>query len=190
MDMDVMWSSLRWPGTEHVRWTRNGHLRADSLGVYGLSGGPARVSYQLLAEPGGGARRVAIEVTGPTGSDRLVLAGDGAGSWFNAEGEPITALAGCLDVDISITPLTNTLPIRRLCLEPGANAELSVVYVTVPDLRVRAVTQRYTRLDHAGSAPVYRYRSGAFHADITVDEHGLVLDYPGIWKRSTIQHRT
>jgi hypothetical protein len=57
--------------------------------------------------------------------------------------------------------------------------DLMVAYIDFPDLKVSAVPQRYTRTseDH------YLYESGSFRADLSVDEHGLVLDYPGYWRR-------
>jgi hypothetical protein len=183
VEKDVMWSSLAWPGVEHVRWTEDGQLRADSLAVHGLEEGPARVSCQVIAEPDGRTRHVAVEVTGPAGPGRLVLSSDGEGAWTGSDGRPLPDLAGCVDVDISTTPLTNTLPIRRLGLAPGASADLLVAYVTVPQLELSAATQRYTHLDGPGSATVYRYESGSFQADLPVDGHGLVIDYPGLWQR-------
>jgi hypothetical protein len=70
IEKEVMWSSLAWPGVEHVRWIENGQLRADSLAVHGLEEGSARVSCQVIADADG--RRVtspsmsviAPEVTG------------------------------------------------------------------------------------------------------------------------------
>ena len=44
---------------------------------------------------------------------RTSVASDGAGHWRVDERER-PDLEGCLDVDIQITPFTNTLPIRRL----------------------------------------------------------------------------
>jgi hypothetical protein len=94
-------------------------------------------------------------------------------------------LDGCHDVDIRVTPFTNTLPIRRLALAPGASAELRVGYITVPDLSIRPVRQRYTCLARSESGGIFRYDSldSGFRADLTVDAHGLVVEYPGIWMR-------
>jgi uncharacterized protein len=85
-------------------------------------------------------------------------------------------------VDIAISPLSNTLPIRRLELAVGESAEITTAYVAVPDLTVVTDPQRYTRLaDHE-----YRYesRDSNFKRVITVDEHGLVVTYPGLFVRS------
>jgi len=91
----------------------------------------------------------------------------------------MAVLAGCIDVDFTASPFTNTLPIRRLGLGVGQSARLRVVYIRVPALEIRPATQTYTRLD----ATHYRYESGTFRADLPVDEDGLVLDYPGLWRR-------
>jgi uncharacterized protein len=58
--------------------------------------------------------------------------------------------------------------------------DLSIAYVSLPELEVRTVQQRYTRLDE----DCYRYESGSFRADLPVDQHGFVIDYPGLWQRA------
>lgn len=180
--MEVVWSSLAWPGTEHVAWADSSGLRADSIAVHALPGGPVRVRYKIAADPSVRTRQVAIDVAGSDHTNRLALRADDDGMWFDDDGRPIAELRGCQDVDISCTPLTNTLPIRRLGLTPGSSAELEVAYIAVPQLKPQKRQQRYTRLqDRAGNA-VYRYESGSFRADLTIDEHSLVVHYPGLWQ--------
>ncbi len=90
-------------------------------------------------------------------------------------------LHGCHYVDIAAVAFTNTLPIRHLALTIGQSAEIAVAYVHVPELRVERVAQRYTRV----AAQRYRYEglSTGFVAEITVDEDGLVMDYPQLCRR-------
>ena len=111
----------------------------------------------------------------------LHLESDGQGHW-QENGKVRPDLQGCIDVDIQATPLTNTLPIRRLGLENGQGMDIRLCYITVPDLTVSPASQRYTALD-AGS--LYRFESleSGFTADLPVDEDGFVLDYPGLFKR-------
>jgi hypothetical protein len=52
-------------------------------------------------------------------------------------------------------------------------------WVRFPNLNVEPLDQTYTRLGER----TYRYQSGTFEADLEVDDEGLVLDYPGIWRR-------
>ncbi|HVU10099.1 MAG TPA: putative glycolipid-binding domain-containing protein, partial [Phototrophicaceae bacterium] len=44
----------------------------------------------------------------------LHIVSDGHGKWRDADDNPLPELDGCIDVDISATPFTNTLPIRRI----------------------------------------------------------------------------
>jgi hypothetical protein len=113
---------------------------------------------------------------------RLRLHADGAGNWTDDAGTPLPALEGCLDVDLSFSPFTNTLAIRRLGLEPGSSGDTRVALVSVPALTVEPDPQRYTCL--AGGD---RYRFDSLDSDFTrelpVDEHDLLLEYPGLFRR-------
>jgi uncharacterized protein len=118
-----------------------------------------------------------------TGVDRrVVLTSDGAGHWRDGSGASIPHLDGAIDVDLSATPLTNTLPIRRLDLAEGETADIRAVYVRLPNLAVTIDPQRYTCLERGRR---YRYESldSDFVRDIEVDADGLVTMYPGLFRR-------
>jgi hypothetical protein len=110
---------------------------------------------------------------------------DGAGAWATAAGEPLPDLAGCLEVDISATPFTNTLPIRRLALQPGESREVPAAYIDVAEATVSRAPQRYTRLETGGDGALYRYEGllWDFRATLPVDRDGLVTDYPELFRR-------
>lgn len=157
--MEIVWESLEWPGIEHVIWDGD-NGRADSVAVMLPPDGPQRVSYRI--SPG------RVEING------LILDHDGEGNWRDRP-----ELEGCLEVDISTTPLTNTLPINRLGLSLGESLDIRAAHVKLPALTVSAMAQRYTRLGER----LYRYQSKGFQADLVVDEYALVVDYPGLWRR-------
>ncbi len=72
----------------------------------------------------------------------------------------MATLDGCTDVDISVTPFTNTLPIRRLNLDQDESTEIETVYISVPELQVETAIQRYTCLDSLDDeGGRYRYES-------------------------------
>ena len=96
--------------------------------------------------------------------------------WSGTERPP--EYIDCVDVDLSFTPATNTLPIRRLGLEIGEETEIHVVWLIWPELSIQRVLQRYTRL----AEDRYRYTQDEFEAELTVDRHGLVLEYEGLWR--------
>jgi uncharacterized protein len=103
--------------------------------------------------------------------------------WIDAGGVPLPELSGCTDVDIMITPFTNTLPIKRLHLKPAEAREIAVVYIGLPGLVVSKFEQRYTCLSSGEDGSVYRYENvkSDFRADLLVDTDGLVVDYPNIF---------
>jgi hypothetical protein len=115
------------------------------------------------------------------GDRQVELQSDGSGNW-SVDGRPAPHLKGATDVDITATPFTNTLPIRRLGLKPGQGQNILVAYVDLSGLAVTADPQRYTCLE---PGRLYRFESsgGSFVRDIRVDGNGLVVDYPGLFKR-------
>lgn len=87
-----------------------------------------------------------------------------------------------IDVDLYASPLTNTLPIRRLGLlgQPaGAVHTIIAAWVLLPSLAVVPSEQTYTVL---GDGKI-RYASGTFTADLTVDAEGFATDYPELATR-------
>ncbi|HEX8940087.1 MAG TPA: putative glycolipid-binding domain-containing protein, partial [Candidatus Limnocylindrales bacterium] len=101
-----------------------------------------------------------------------------ADEWWR-DAEPL-GIDGCPDVDLVVTPATNTLPIRRLGLQAGETATIRALWIRVPSLELVVAEQEYAC--HAPGR--YRYRAGSFAADLEVDEDGLVVDYAGIWRRA------
>jgi len=94
----------------------------------------------------------------------------------------LVPLDGCIDVDILASPFTNTLAINRLALEPGQSEEIRVAFIDPANATARPVEQRYTRLD----ANRYRYEglASGFTAELPVDEDGLLIEYPGYFRRA------
>ena len=84
-------------------------------------------------------------------------------------------LAGALDVDLENSPLTNTLPVRRLSLSDGApdvSHDLQMVFVRLPSLEVVHSVQTYRAL----GGGVIDFRSGDFQATLQMDADGYVVD--------------
>jgi hypothetical protein len=161
---------------------------ADSLVLGIREAVPFRLWYQVRMDRAWNVRECLLQ-TGREKGQTIHLHTDGQGHWTNAEGVAYSHLDGCLDLDISCTPFTNTLPIRRLALTPGESADLLVAYIAIPELSIRPMQQRYTCLSRTASGGIYRYENmeSNFTADLPVDAQGLVVDYPGIWKRVKIR---
>jgi hypothetical protein len=119
------------------------------------------------------------------GARELSLDADGAGRW-QIDGAAAPELDGCLDVDLESSALTNAFPVHRLGLDIGREADAPAAYVRARDLRVERLDQHYVRLADHGARQRYRYTAPAFafECELLYDEHGLVLDYPGIAVRA------
>jgi uncharacterized protein len=114
------------------------------------------------------------------GSRAVSLTSDGAGTWM-VDGAAAPGLAGLVDVDLEASACTNALPVHRLDLPTGQVTPAPTVYVRAPDLAVSRLEQTYRRRDRRSFD--YTSQHGTFHAVLTYDTAGLVVDYPGIARR-------
>ncbi|WP_336031363.1 putative glycolipid-binding domain-containing protein [Geodermatophilus sp. FMUSA9-8] len=137
-------------------------------------------SFRVEVDDAWATRSVEVTAVSAAGERRLVLAAGDDRRWTR-DGEPDPALDGCVDVDVAATPLTNTLPIRRLAgLAAGEEVVTPVAWVDVPALGVTRVDQTYRRLGERS----WRYSDDAHGAfELTVDDDGLVVDYTGMSTR-------
>jgi uncharacterized protein len=186
VEREVMWAPWEGPGLEHLRLVASDDGAVANGLVIGLEAGrPFRIGYEVRCD--GRWRVREVRATAPD-SDRpvLELLADGESHWKRRGGEPVPELDGCIDVDISATPFTNTFPIRRLGLEPGESEELTVTYVRVPELLVGPERQRYGCLEAKADGGLYRFEAlpSGFTAELPVDAEGLVIDYPGLFRRA------
>jgi hypothetical protein len=155
------------------------HPRLIGTVLTAFEGTPAEVRYEVVCSQAWETRFVRVELLLPGRKRHLELTAPATGHWW-CEGRPLDAVAGCPDVDLSVTPSTNLLPIRRLGLRPGQSAEVAAAWIRFPSLEPTVLPQRYTRLDEHR----YRYESGggAFTAELTVDDAGLPVRYGDLWE--------
>ena len=181
----LLWQRLDLPGTEVLRLRMSAtEVVASAVILSVFEGEPFELRYELVCDGSWRLRRALLLVTQAGAKRTLELLTDGAGAWLRGDGRAIAELEGCLDIDISVTPYTNTLPIRRLNLALGQRHEISVAYVDVPTLEVSPAHQWYTRLADVGEVAYYLFQSeSGFHAVLRVNGDGLVVDYPGLFAR-------
>jgi uncharacterized protein len=143
------------------------------------------IRYDIVVDAGWLTRSAHVAGRSTQGVYEVRLEGDGVGGWL-VDGSPTPHLDGCFDVDLEASACTNALPIRRLALEVGEQAEAPAAYVRAVDLRVERLEQSYARLEDEAGRRRYDYASPAFDfaAVLVYDEHGLILDYPGIAVRA------
>ena len=143
------------------------------------------VRYSIVTDQNWVTRSALVVGQSATGRSELRLDADGSGAW-QIDGVPAPDVSGCLDVDLESSSFTNALPVHRLGLEIGQEAEAPAAYVRALDLTVERLEQRYARTDDEGTGERYDYVAPrfAYTGRLDYDAHGLVLDYPGIAVRA------
>jgi uncharacterized protein len=177
----VAWKSLLINGTEYCAlWhTDEGWLLKGTAAAVLKDQRPMLANYEIHCDENWLTHRIQVERT--IGSDvrTISLSVENRGVW-RSMGEALPVLRGCQDVDLALTPATNTLPIRRLNMRVGSSQSVIAAWVKFPELAVEPLSQRYTR----GAKDRYRYESNTgFSAEIVVDDLGLVITYSGGWER-------
>ncbi|MEU3452540.1 putative glycolipid-binding domain-containing protein [Micromonospora sp. NPDC006766] len=202
MPKSLFWSRTDTAGSEQVVFDDRRGLLARGV-VLAIDPLPHTCRYQLTVGADWSTSRFEVEVEGAgwVRSVRLERAGDGwrvrtgeegdLDAALRAAGHPPAGLPGtdepdrlaaALDVDLSGSPLFNTLPVRRIGLGriPADHArQVSVAWVRLPSLSVLPADQVYTSL---GPGRV-RFASGTFTADLDIDPNGFVVRYPGLAER-------
>jgi uncharacterized protein len=181
MILEVLWRQLVGTGSEHLILNIDQGILADSMSVGEIESAAYRVHYEITCGANWQVERVRVENLLTQRATTLVR--DEDNRWRDEQAYAFKALDGCTDVDIMITPFTNTLPIRTLNLKPGESKEIAVVYFGLPDFVPARFEQRYTCLGLDENGGLYRYENirSAFTADLKVDSDGLVIDYPVIF---------
>jgi hypothetical protein len=176
-----MWQRIDTVGVEYAElgWDP---VRVQGEVVLVEDGAPFAVSYRVECDDAGLTARAHLQVKRGGARDELTLTRGPAGDW-TANGRALPELRGIADVDLSVTPSTNTPPIRRLGLGVGQVAEVTAAWVKLPSLGVAPLRQTYRRVE----AGLYRYDAPdlLFGAELEVDADGVVQRYGDLWRLVT-----
>jgi hypothetical protein len=145
-----------------------------------LKGLPTRITYKIECDKHWKTKDVAIRQEMSSNTSHLTLKVSNKQIW-KTKGSKILFATGLHDVDLEVTPATNTLPIWRIRLKEGESQQIDAVWVRFPSLKVERLRQRYTKIDRRR----YRYESlsTGYQAELEVDESGLVVSYDNLWHR-------
>lgn len=188
MQTHLLWQGLLHQSLEHCVVARSTAGTEVSGVIVGLFDNTiCRVEYSINTNTDWETHYFAIKAQLADRAIHFTGERDTPGSWL-IEGIRAEELDGCIDIDISLTPFTNTLPINRLKLSQKESRMIDVVYIDVLEQAISRKQQRYTRI----SDEAYRYENmpNDFEAVISVDGEGLVADYPGLFVRTaTMIHK-
>ncbi len=147
--------------------------------VFAHEGKPCRLDYLIVCDASWRTR--SGKVSGWVGDEALEveLSTDPDRRW-RLQGKECAEVAGCIDLDLNFSPSTNLLPIRRLGLAVGEEAEVRAAWLRFPSFTLEPLQQTYKR----NGIVTYRYESagGKFVRDLEVNAAGFVTRYPGFWE--------
>jgi hypothetical protein len=179
------WRKLDQPGLDSCRFFQSERgCRLAGAAVFIEERLACHLQYEVEADASFRTRSASI--TGFVGSHRVDLrirATSGARWKVNGVDQP--AIRGCIDLDLGFTPATNLLPLRRLALRTGQEAQAPAAYLQFPKTEMVVLSQRYKRL----SRTEYDYESPDFgyRATLRVAPTGAVMEYPGLFEMVTLR---
>jgi uncharacterized protein len=150
-------------------------------GVIDAGSAPFVVSYDWQLDPSWRTRSLRLRLRTAHESE-LAIERTGDASW-QVDGRDRADLAGCEEIDLSITPFCNALALRRFGPPPGDTGELTVLYVELPALALSRSRQRYERLGPDRFRYIDLGRFSGFSAELSVDADGMIRSYEGLFER-------
>jgi hypothetical protein len=176
--MPMMWRRLDAPGHEWARLIQTASgpaLRGTAVFIEDLI--PGRLDFKILCISQWETQRA--DILGWIAEQKVKLRIEKApgGDWL-INGSPEPLVKGCLDLDLAFSPSTNLLPIRRLNLNIGQEAEARAAWLRYPNMALHPLVQRIRR----ESKNIYSYSSdNGFSTQLEVNADGFVVNYPPLW---------
>src|SRR5688572_25163556 len=151
----ILWRRLDRPGHESARLHLAGsqwHLAGTAL--FAHESQPCRLDY--LIKCNSRWETLSGHVAGWVGNEviELEVEVNGDRQWL-LNGRECAEVAGCIDLDLNFSPVTNLLPIRRLNLDVGQQSQVRAAWLGFPSFKFELLEQVYRRVDDS----TYRYES-------------------------------
>ena len=175
----ILWRNDKFQMVEYCAFREIGNrYQFDGVVLTVVEDKPVRIGYQAVFDRQCLTQSVTVDAIGGSGEQHLQLVVDEHRTWF-WNGKELPECSGFSDVDLGFSPVTNTLPIRRLNLQPGESQTISAAWVRFPEFDVIPFPQRYTRMET--NRYLYESLLSDFKAELVVNELGLVQQYGQYW---------
>ena len=180
--VDVLWHCAALHSAEHAVVERSASgWRLSGSAALPVAGLPGHIDYALATNALWSVE--SADVTIWARATRIAHHFEHDDGTWHIDGRHRADLDGCRDLDLGWTPLTNTIPIRRLDLDVGASVEILAAWLRFPELDVVPNPQRYART----AVDRWRYHSGPFDFELAVDSNGIVVQYgDDLWQAVTV----
>ncbi|MEJ7847178.1 MAG: putative glycolipid-binding domain-containing protein [Pyrinomonadaceae bacterium] len=152
-DHSILWRRLDMPGHESVLVYSDEGWYLDGAAIFLHDGKACRLEYLIKCDPEWKTGSASID--GWINDVPLNIEIDVIqGNRWHVNGEEIQAVTGAVDLDLNFSPITNTLPLRRLGLNIAESAEVRAAWLRFPSFELEPLEQTYTRLDES----TYRFK--------------------------------
>jgi hypothetical protein len=174
----ILWRRLDTPGHDLCALDETTPPRLRGAAAFEQESLPCLLAYEVTCDEDWST--TSARVSGWLGKDRVAIEIVRSGTTWSVNGAACPEVEGCLDVDLSFSPCTNLLHIRRVGLRPGEEAVVRAAWLLFPELRLESLEQTYRNIDDS----TYAYESveGGYRDRLRVNEAGFVTDYPGLWQ--------
>ena len=169
-ERSIVWRRLDLAGHEYARvFSEDSKRFLEGAAIFVFDEKFCRLDYTIECDEN--RATLNAKVSGFVGDEKIEIeiAADSNGIW-KMNGEEISVVQNCTDVDLNFSPVTNTLPIRRLKLQIGEKARVRAAWLKFPSFALEPLEQTYERT----SENEYHYESagGKFVTDFETDDFG------------------
>lgn len=178
----IAWTRLDGPGEDRCTLSRlDGGWMLIGHAWFHAGDGTVRFDYVVRCDAGWLTQ--SADVSGHAGRDRIAwhIERDCGGAWF-LNGIAQDGLSGADDVDLSFTPASNLMPLRRLGPDAGARLDARAAWLRFPEAALQPLDQTYRRVDAATVA--YEAVQTSYATRLGVNADGFVTRYPDLWEVS------
>jgi hypothetical protein len=180
MQKSIVWEGLLYDTEEHCSVNYLDTAIIVRSEIEGWAGQKAvYAEYVLTLNLDWTVREIEIDFTTGTEQHSYCFTRHASGQWTDKEGTLYRKFNECSFVDISLTPFTNTLPLKGITFTPGEAEQVEVLYFDILNNEVRTDVQRYTKINTAN----YHFENdgGNFSVEIEIDADGFVTRYPNLF---------
>jgi uncharacterized protein len=179
LERSIIWRRLDLPGHEFAHFSSVGEkyfLEGSAIFVYEAD--CCQLNYQIECRNNWETSRV--KVSGYLGNENIEIEifADSNKRW-SLNGKQVATVDGCTDIDLNFSPVTNSLPIRRLEMKIGEKAKVRAAWLRFPSFELEPLEQIYERISE--NSFLYESAGGAFRAEIETDNFGLAIKYGDFW---------
>lgn len=184
--MNALWRRLDRPGHDAAYLRQQGDgWRLSGGAVYSSERGPASVAYAVDVDRGWAATKATVRgFIGDRAFEYEILRRPDA---WRVNGVVAPASSELPDLDLSFTPATNALQLRRAAPSIGQTISLPAAWFDLDRATLSELPQTYERL----AATIYRYAAPSvpYEGFLEVASDGFITTYPNLWRRETAVER-